>query len=185
MIREEDLIVVGKIFKPHGYKGEMNVEIEYGAELFKDSKTPYFIKMDNILVPFFVETIGGGREGTSFLKLRGVDSDLAASGFVRKELYARRSDVAKALKISEDELSMSIAGLDGFRVIDAVSGNFIGTVLEIEEGVEYDYLIVTKGEDDSEIQIPFIDEFISEVKDSGEGSIGEIYVTLPEGFLEI
>lgn len=184
MITQEIVTQVGKIFKPHGYKGEMNVDVDYGPELFANPKTPFFVKIDNILVPFFVERIGGGASGTSYMKFKGVNSDIEALQFVRKELYAPKDFVAGLLGLSPEELEMTVAGVVGFDVIDGGSGEKIGTVEDMEEGVEYDYILVRKASDDALLHIPFVDEFVEEITESSPSGNGEITVSLPEGFME-
>ena len=67
MITEEMIIKVGNIFKPHGYKGEMNVSLDLDALFFEDPHTPFFVKIDNLIVPFFVEYTGGANK-SAFLK---------------------------------------------------------------------------------------------------------------------
>lgn len=180
---------VGRIFKPHGYKGEMNADIFYGPELFSDPETPFFVKIDNILVPFFVESIGGGTEGTSFLKLKGIDSDLEALTFNRKDLYALKSFVSSLFGVTEEELQLAAEDFRGYEVCDSYDRETIGVVEGVEEGVEYDYLEVRR-EDGETLYIPFIDEFVESVVESSEGTDtpekrGKIYVNLPDGFLEI
>lgn len=179
------LAPVGKIYKPHGYKGEMNVDILYGPELFVDPHTPFFVKIDNIPVPFFVETIGGGVSGTSFIKLKGVDSDIDALAFAKKELFTLKSVLSENLGISEDEFQLLAEGFKGYRVVDSESGIEIGRVEDIDDGVEYDYLSVKKSEDGEIISIPFIEEFISRIKEADKEVEGTIEVSLPDGFLDI
>lgn len=185
MITDEMVVAVGRLFKPHSFRGEVNADILYGRELFADPNTPFFVKIDNILVPFFVETVGGGSNKTSFLKFRGIDSDSEASMVVNKELYALKSFVSEILGVSEEELEAGADDFAGFLVTDASNGVVIGEVEGIEEGVEYDYLLVKKQIDGETIHVPLIEEFVSEILEPSGESPGEITVTLPEGFLEI
>ena len=184
MIRQEDVAEVGKIFKPHGYKGEMNVDILYGPELFDEPKTHFFVKIDNILVPFFVEKIGGGATGTAHLKFKGIDSDTEAAKFARKEIYTLRNVLSGILGLTEEELDQNIAGFAGYEVTDGETNELIGVVEDIEEGIEYDYLIVVRPSGET-IQIPLIDEFVEGYEPPQGDGKGKITVKLPEGFLEI
>ena len=186
MICDDMVMPVGTIFKPHGYKGEVNVDIHYDTYLFDDRNTPFFIKIDNILVPFFVEYSGGGPLRMSFLKFKGIDSDLDASTLNKKSLYALKTFLAEKLDISVNELEELGEEYVNYSVSDEATGDIIGTVVGIEEGVEYDYLIVNRSETGNQISIPLIDEFIKMIIDKENNcGRGEIKVSLPEGFLDI
>lgn len=185
MILEDKMISVGKIKKPHGYKGELGIETLFEKVLYTQKGVPFFVKMDNILVPFFVEKIGGGPNGMSFIKFKDVNSDADAAIFSRKELYAEKTLVSDILKISEEELEDNNDFLLGYEVVDTSSSETIGKVVEISEGVEYDYLIVEKYKDGGIIEIPALDEFIEEIIDEEDEGSGTVKVILPEGFLEI
>lgn len=185
MITMEMVAPIGRSFKPHSYKGEVNVDIDYDKEIFSGSKNCVLIKIDNILVPFFVESIGGGIKGTSHLKLKGIESDLQAAMIANKELFMLKSDLAKQLGISEEDLEVYSDQLEGFTVLDAQNGMVIGKVVGSEEGKEYDYILVEKDSDGNIVYIPFVDEMIMEITDRSEEGEGVIKVSLPEGYLEI
>lgn len=185
MITDEMVAPVGRLFKPHGYKGEINFDALYEKNLYTVPGAALFIKIDNILVPFFVEKINGGASGTSFLKLKGIDSDLDALPLVRKEVYALKTFLVEQLEITEEELSIAVEGLNGFEVRTSEEPETaIGEVIDMEEGVEYDYLIV-EDSDGRTFHIPFIEEFIEEINEPSGDTKGYIIVSLPEGFLEI
>lgn len=185
MITEEMVIAAGKLFKPHSYKGEMNLEAYFGVDLFRTSKTPFFLNIDNILVPFFVENISGRTSKTSFIKLKGINSDREAAKYANKEIYALKSDVASQLGIGIEELEQSAEGVIGYQVVDSDEEELIGTVEDTEEGKEYDYLIVRRPGSDDMLQIPFVDDFIDGFEEGSENESGKIYVNLPDGFLDI
>ena len=184
MIAEENLIAIGKLFKPHGYKGELNVEIEFGKELLSDAKIPFFVKMDNIPVPFFVERIGGGASGYSFLKFKGVDSDVEATNFVNKAIYVEKDIAAKVTDFEDDDLILADS-LIGFSVLNGSDGKLLGMVTDIEEGIEYDYLVVELPGRESPLSIPLVDDYIEEISESDNEDNGFIKVNLPDGFLDI
>ena len=185
MIREENLVGIGKIFKPHGYKGEMNIEISLDGDIFDNPCTPFFVKMDNIPVPFFVESVGGGANGTSFLKFKGVDSDLKAAAFANKELYAEKETVASLYGVEPEDLIFNNSELVGYEVYDADTKETLGQITEVSEGVEYDYLVVKKKTEGREMMIPLLDEFIEEIIEPTDEGVGRFIVRLPEGFMEI
>lgn len=185
MITDEMTAPVGRIYKPHSYKGEMNVDILYDRSIFRNRSNPFFVKIDNILVPFFVDSVGGGADKTSYLKFRGVESDSEAAAFANKELYMLKADLASALGVEEDELEVAADEYIGFSVTDMESGEALGEVEDFEEGVEYGYMVVRKHSDGETISIPFVDEFVREVREGEGDTKGEFLVSLPEGFLDL
>lgn len=184
MINDKDIFSVGKILKPHGYKGEVGVEIDFDRTLYVDSNIPFFIKIDNIPVPFYVESVSGRNNKTLYIKFEGIDSDKEALTISRHELYTLKSIITEKFGISEEELDFSNEELIGYEIIDNITGNSLGVAEGIGEGKEYDYLILRKQDGDNSISIPLIEEFIYEILENQEGS-GVIKVTLPEGFMEI
>lgn len=185
MIKEESVAPVARIFKPHGFKGELNLEISLDPEFFNNPKTPFFVKIDNIFVPFFVENISGGSRMRSYIKFKGINSDKEAEMLVNKTLYSLKNLVAESLGLSESELDLAAENFIGFKVMDEATGGTIGFVRDIEEGIEYDYLSVEVPNKKNNISIPFIDEFIKGIVEDSETKAGEITVSLPDGFLEI
>ena len=56
MIFKEDLVLIGKLLKPHGIQGEITLLFE--KELYTEIETPYYLlELDGIYVPFFIEEI--------------------------------------------------------------------------------------------------------------------------------
>ena len=186
MITQEMVLPVGRILKTHSFKGRLKVDIFYEKEIFYNPETPFFIKIDNILVPFFVDSIGGGSDNMSYLKLNDVNTDEEAASLVGKEIFALKSYLSQALGLSEEDLAVEPDDFLGFDVFDTASEDLIGEVVGIEEGVEYDYLSVRRPDSGDLLDIPFIDEFVDEiVEPESDREKGIIRVSLPEGFLDI
>lgn len=185
MIKEDMMMPAGHLFKPHGYKGEIKCDMPLPPELFKSADIPVFLKMDGIPVPFFIESARGKEDYTTIVKFRDIDSDIDAAELANKEVLMMKSLLAEITGVTEEELELTANGYLGYEVVKADSGETIGTVEDIEDGVEYDYLVVRKQEDNEEINIPFIDEFVTLIKEGPENGKGKIAVSLPEGFLDI
>lgn len=187
MIAENSLIEVGRIIKPHGYKGEMSVDFSYETEYFKNPDIPFFLKIDNIPVPFFVETLNGRQKYKGFLKLEGIDSDKEAVRFSNREIYVQKATLASLIGVDQSQLEEETEAdrLVGFDVILQDTGQLLGKVEGFEEGVEYDYLVVKKLNEDDTFTIPFIEEFIDDIVEFENTPQGEVVVNLPDGFLDI
>lgn len=184
MITRDDLFCVGRTFRTHGYKGELKVDFTLDEEDVI-AQMPVFIEIDNIPVPFFPENLRGGVDNNAFIKFRDIDSDKAAEFLRNKNLYVIKADLAERLGCTPDDLSAFEAGYEGFRIVDAESGDLIGEVIGLEEGVEYDYLLVRLNDGEKEVSIPLVEDFITEISEDTGGEGGEIRVALPDGFLEI
>lgn len=180
MIGEKDVIEIGFLRKPHGYKGELNADLDFDGDLFADRQTPFIMNIDGILVPFHIDTIRKRGEGY-LIKFEDIDSDKDASILVNHEIYALKSRVIDLTGISEEDLEDDY-DLIGATVRDAETGKMLGTVKEIEEGKEYDYLNVEREEETEALQIPMIDPFIKTIEEDEDGRV-IITVMLPEGML--
>lgn len=182
MIEEKNLVEVGFLRKPHGFKGEMNAELDYDGSLFADRLTPFIIKIDGLFVPFFIETIRKRGEGY-LIKFEDVDSDSDAAMLVNHELYADRTKISELTGIEEEDLDNGF-DFEGAIVRDVHSQEIIGRVNDVEEGKEYDYLVVMRENEDEEVRIPLIEPLIAAVEENEEGDI-VVYVDLPDGMLDL
>ena len=185
MILEETLLKIGRIFKPHGFKGELTIDLEYDLPGSDLARLPLFIRIDGIFVPFFPVSLRGGVSGNSFVRFKGIDSDIDALKLSNHDLYMLKADFSVISGVGEEELDAFVSGYAGFLVVDQNTNEPLGYVEDIEEGVEYDYLTV-KTAGGKVLDIPFIDEFVSEIsEDSADDAPGVIIVNLPEGFLDL
>ena len=186
MIREENLIKIGQLFKPHGFKGEIKAEVDFDPSFLVEARVPVFVYFDGIPVPYFLEAARGKDSAKTYLKLKRIDSETQAMGLCHKGLYAEKAPLAEALGIDEDELAIEADELVGFEVWIENESQSLGSIIAIEEGKEYDYAVVKpSGDSDDEIRIPLIDEFITDIVEPEDDNPGRLTVDLPEGFLEI
>lgn len=184
MITREILIEGGKLLKPHGFKGEINAAIDYILEP-EDLRTLTFVMdVDGIFVPFFCGSARKISELKYILKFDDLNSDIDVKPYVNETLYFLKSQIAEHLGVSEDELETDSDSMIGYEVYLAENNNELGVVEDIEEGVEYDYLLV-RTKEDKIVHIPFIDEIVTMMEEDPGESKGKITVELPEGLLEL
>lgn len=184
MIEKKDLIQAGHLFKPHGYKGEINAILDFPREFFRPDETPVFMDVDGMPVPFFLSDIRPKGENT-LLTFCGLQSLEDVRPYVNKTLYCLKKDIALFLDVPEDEIELQEDELIGFEVVEARSGKKIGVVSEIREGKEYDYLVIDNISDpENDLLIPLIDEFIDYYEENEDGG-GIISLNLPEGLLSL
>lgn len=177
MINEDDLLISGKIFKPHGLKGEMNVVCDYDSDIL-DQGYPVIIEMDGIFVPFYASGVRTKGHYGALLTLEGVGSKDDTAPFINKDFYLRKKDIAEYLGMDEDELVVE-TDLTGYKVSD-VNYGYLGVVEDVLDMKEY-LMLVIKGDDGEEIQVPLVDEFIvaEDIEDK------EMEMNLPEGFINM
>lgn len=168
--------------KTHGLKGEMNATVDIDLE-FLEEKYPIVVDIDGAFVPFFVESVRPKGAEAALIKLEDVDFDEAASQFVNKLIWARKSDLADFLQLEEAEL-LDDDDLLGFIVKD-MDGSLLGKVKYIDTNTINTLMVVendsSENEDTNEIFIPLVDDFITEIDTDNK----LIIVDLPEGLLDL
>ena len=175
MIREEDVIKIGKFQKTHALKGELNMILDIDSEYFLDGN-PMIIEDDGILVPYYVETIRQ-KGATSFLvKIDGINSESEANSFVNKDIYILKNDAEEWL---EEEI-LDSHELTGYTIIDTLSGEKLGVIDDIDDST-VNLLFIIKGDDNELIYIPANEDFIAEINDKDK----YIRMHLPEGLIEL
>lgn len=171
MIRGEDVFKIGKFIKPHGIKGEIVFAFE--KDIFAENKKPCLIcKIDDIFVPFFVESFRYKGSDSALVILDGVETDSQARPFSGLEVYYRRKD----FQAEEEEEDYTLNFFIGFKVIDATHGE-LGTIREIDEQTINTLFLVQDG--DNEFILPAVEEFIESVDPDNR----VIYFNLPDGLI--
>ena len=179
MITNNELLEIGKFQKTHGLQGELNVVLDQVVEGdFLEGENPVIIDIDGINVPFYPESVRTKGADSYLLKLKGVDSQAAASAFVNRTMYARRADLATYLDVEDGDV-FTEGELIGYEVRDRKAGR-IGKVAGIDDNTE-NVLLVVENEVGEYVFIPFVDDFIEEI-DEGENVI---YTDLPEGLVNL
>lgn len=93
MIEEKELVGIGKIGKPHGIHGEINVYLD--EDVIADRLEKLVMNIDGIFVPFFIESIRPKRVDTVIMALDGIDTEQKAAELTNHEVYALISDDVK------------------------------------------------------------------------------------------
>lgn len=177
MIREEEIIEVGKFFKPHGLKGELNVTTIYDAGILEEGY-PLIVDIDGIFVPFYAEGVRPKGNFSSLVKLESIDDKDKAAALVNKKIYMLRKDVALYLDMEESELEDE-TDIVGYTLRDT-EGNKIGKIVDIDDSTDNVLLCVRPDESDEpdeEILVPMHEDLIEAIDEE----LQEITMQLPEG----
>ncbi len=147
-------IAIGKIVQTHGLKGYIKV-VAYSGEpdRFFNLKTIY-MEVDQEMCGFIIEDIQPLNQA-SLMKLRGVDTREAAKFLVKNEVW-----VPEDQKIELPEDTYFIHDLIGLSVFDTTQ-QYLGELQEVFQNAGND--IYSVRQDDREILIPAVSEFVKEI----------------------
>ncbi len=166
---------VGRILKPHGVKGELNVELDDLAEPDEDFAPGacLILEIDGLDVPFFVASARPRGSASILLTLDEVSSESEAAALVGQTLYVY-SDPEDA----DVDGELTAGELVGYEIIDEETGSSIGVVEELIELTADNWYFSLR---DSGKLIPAVDEMILQIN-SGSRTI---LMSLPAGLLDL
>jgi 16S rRNA processing protein RimM len=172
MIKENEVFKIGKFIKPHGIKGEMNFSFE--NDVFDRVDCPYLIcRIDNILVPFFIEEYRFKGKETALIKFEDIDNEEKARRMSGLEVYFPRKYYEEE---SNDDIEYSWNFFIGFSVIDKTAGK-LGIIEDIDDKTINTLFLIKDGED--ELIIPATEDFIEKI----DAKKKILYLILPEGLI--
>lgn len=172
MIKENEVFKIGKFIKPHGIKGEINFSFE--NDVFDHVDCPYLIcRIDNILVPFFIEEYRFKGKETALIKFEDIDDEEKARRMSGLEVYFPRKYYEEE---SNEEIEYSWNFFIGFSVIDKTAGK-LGIIEDIDDKTINTLFLVKDGE--NELIIPATEDFIEKI----DAKKKVLYLVLPEGLI--
>ncbi|MDR2955347.1 MAG: ribosome maturation factor RimM [Prevotella sp.] len=173
MIKENEIVKIGKLIKPHGIKGE--ISFAFSNDIFDRTDCPYLIcKIDGIFVPFFLDEYRFKCSETALVKFKNIDKESMAQQLSGSEVYFP----LKYFRENEQETAFSWDFFIGFTIIECGSGRMIGDIEAIDDKTINSLFLVNDGDNDH--IIPATEDFIEEI--DAEKKI--IYMNLPDGLLE-
>jgi len=169
MIHDEEVYQIGKLGKTHGVKGE--ISFLFDDDVFDRVDADYLIlKVDGILVPFFIEEYRFRSDANAIIKFEDIDTQERARELTGCEVFFPR-----ALADSDDD-SLSWAAIAGFDILEAESGNKIGRIASVDDTT----LNILFCLDDGRL-IPASEDLITAV----DRQARTITMHLPEGLLDL
>lgn len=174
MIRADQLTVIGKIFKPHGIKGELNAVLDYDLE--PSDLRCIVLEIDGIFVPFFIEASRSKGSESWLLKIDGIDDEKKASALVNHEIYG----VTDELPLDEEDGDdgVHLYDLVGYRLLDGDVP--LGTIARIDDSTA-NILMLVETDDGRTIFVPFAEEFITGLDTDAH----TITMRLPDGIVDL
>lgn len=151
-MNSEDLVIIGKVLKPHGLKGEMRVFcISSFPERFKALKNAY-LSLNEKRELLEVES-ARFHKNFILLKFKGIDKIEEAEKWRGAEILIRESEVFR--KDENFYYYHELIGLPCF----LNDGKLLGKVTGIEEGPLNVNLLIER-EDGTENSVPFAKQFV-------------------------
>lgn len=173
----DTLIRVGRIFRPHGVRGELKVDPETEDPARFESMEVLYIGLRNTETQSHpVEAIRyqeTKRGTTVILKLEGVDTREEAEAFKKKLVFATEDDLPPL-----EEGEFFVHDLIGLAVVTE-AGEPVGTVANVLQMPAHDVYVVRR-EGKPEAMIPAVADFIIDIDLDGE----RIVVRPIEGLLD-
>ena len=169
MIKEEEVYKIGKLGKTHGVRGE--ISFLFDDDVFDRTDADYLIlRIDGILVPFFIEEYRFKSDANAIMKFEGLDTQEQARELTGCDVYFPRS----LSEGNDADISWNI--LVGFDLIEVDSGRTIGRIASIDDST----LNILFCLDDGRF-IPASDDLITAIDQQAH----TITMHIPEGLLEL
>ncbi len=120
-------VLLGTIVKPHGYQGSFLVRTDAGQSSALGYVSTLFLKHAENYQPYSVVESAWMPKGWK-ITLQGVAEESAAQALRDQGIFAERAEL-KALESNE----FYVSDLEGCRVVDADSGETVGTLAAVED----------------------------------------------------
>lgn len=172
MIFRNEILQIGTTQKTYGVKGE--IVILFRTPEYADLDTDcYFLEIEGIPVPFFVEDLVYTSDCSARVKLEGVDDEQRALRYVNLPVFLPQERVKPAMREEATDWFFFI----GYKVIDQ-TGTEIGIITAVDDATMNVLFIVVRGTE--ELLIPATEDFITAVDEQER----ILEMVLPEGLLE-
>ena len=169
MISEQDVYKIGQIGRTHGIKGE--VTFNFTDDVWDRAESEYlFLRVEGILVPFFLEEYRFRSDSTALLKFLDYDSANDVQFLVGCEVFFPH---ALTPEVGEDD-EYTWRYFTGFEFFDETAGH-IGTIDRVDDSTQNVLFQV------GERLIPAAEDWIKDINHKER----TISMSLPEGLLDL
>ena len=169
MIKEEEVYKIGRLGKTHGVKGE--ISFLFDDDVFDRVDADYLVlKIDGILVPFFMEEYRFTSDTNAIVKFEDIDTQERAQELTGTDVYFPR-----ALADDADE-GISWAAIVGFTIIDAENQKPVGRIASVDDTT----LNILFELEDGHL-IPASENLITDIDKENK----TITINIPDGLLEL
>lgn len=174
MIHNDEVYHIGYIQKFRGLQGE--VELQFTDDPFDRGDAEYLVlKIDEILVPFFLENYRFKNNDTAILKFENIDNDAEAKKLVGLQVYYPLAH----LNDDEDQELSSLKALTGFTLYDEAFGE-VGVINTVDDS-SYNTLFYVDHPKKGELVLPYHDDFLVDYNIANR----TITLALPQGIIDL
>lgn len=169
MIKQEEVFKIGRLGKPHGVKGEVTMQVD--DDVFDRVDADFLVlRVDGILVPFFMEEYRFKTDATALIKFEDVDTVERARELTNCEVFFPR----QLADSDEDDYTWTF--FVGFELKDATSGRVVGRIASVDDSTANVLFCMEDGS-----LIPAIDDLVVNI----DAAAQRITMRLPEGLLSL
>ena len=169
MISEQDVYKIGQIGRTHGIKGE--VTFNFTDDVWDRAESEYlFLRVEGILVPFFLEEYRFRSDSTALLKFLDYDSANDVQFLIGCEVFFPH---ALTPEVGEDD-EYTWRYFTGFELFDETAGH-IGTIDRVDDSTQNVLFQV------GERLIPAAEDWIKDINHKER----TISMSLPESLLDL
>ena len=152
MIEDSAVYEIGSITRTHGVKGE--VAFNFTDDVWDRVEADYlFLRMDGLLVPFFLEEWRFRSDNIALLEFEDIDTTDAATRLVGATVYFPKE--LTPADVPDDELTWRM--FTGFNVYQ--EGQLLGTVSGIDDRTA-NILLYIATPAGKELIVPAVEEFV-------------------------
>ncbi len=190
MILRTELKEIGKLQRPHGINGEINVQSQLDADELASLRC-VVLEIDGIFVPFFINASRPKSAQTSLLTIDGITSEAEAAKLCPATLYALRDDIRRLEATdseSEEDSEDEEDDEEGFYAEDLIGytvesddGFLRGEIVDLDDSTD-NYLFIVRDQDGRRLMLPVADGSMIEEVDTQRH---HILLSLPEGLLDL
>ncbi|HBC28692.1 MAG TPA: 16S rRNA processing protein RimM [Prevotellaceae bacterium] len=169
MIRDEEVYRIGQLTRTHGVKGE--VALSFTDDVWDRAEADYLVlRVDGILVPFFLEEYRFRSDTVALVKFEGYDTAGQVSALCGCEVFFPHS----LTPVSPDRAEYTWRYFTGFRLIDEERGP-LGAIEHVEDSTR-NVLFLVDGR-----MIPAAADLVTDIDHKGR----TITMRLPAGLLDL
>ncbi len=171
MLSYDDVYEIGVLGKPHGVKGE--IAFRFSDDIFDRVDADYvFVKVEGLLVPFFIEEYRFKNDSLVLMKFCDIDSADDAQELNGCSVFFERS-------LTPDDGMFTWAEIIGYTIIDAATGREIGLLHAVDDSTMTLLFEVQMPGEDAPILLPAAEELIDDIDHEQR----TIRLIIPDGLL--
>ena len=173
MLHVPDGAKAGKISKPNGLRGEVNVILEPEAGNYIETDHPLFIDIDGQRVPFFVEEVELVSKDQGIIKFEFIESLDEARTVAGCKLYFDPAHTPTPVQKADD-----LNSVVGYRAFDRNMGELGIVSAFIPQSMNPVFIIDFKGK---ELMVPAAQDFIEQIDSQNQ----KLHLILPDGLTSL